>query len=154
MIRILMILGIMLWSNIVIAEEQVSPGEIYTINFKEYSPAIVLTSKRELPILPREKISEYSFTHIDCADVGYNSEHSWTTDRMPEIRVDIEKRERVNARDEADRKQEEERDANLFGICAINDNRWDRTSTYIDCPICGRKMWIRVSDEIISGLRE
>ncbi len=122
------------------------------VNVDEY--AIVCTPRGGLPLLPREEISEYSFTHIDYADVGYNSEHSWTTDRMPEIRVDIEKRERVNARDEADRKQEEERDANLFGICAINDNRWDRTSTYIDCPICGRKMWIRVSDEIISGLRE
>lgn len=104
--------------------------------------AIVLDAKGMLPcIKPAGKT--YGFTHFIGQATGYNSEHSWTTGDMPEIKIDEEKKARV-----ANNKAEDENlenDGNPYGICRLNG--WDTVCTYIDCPICGKKMWIDVDNE-------
>ena len=111
-------------------------------------PAISIAEDgaKAMPLRSMDRI--YGFTHFIGQAKGYSSEHSWTTDVIPEIKVDKEKKARVANNKEEDEKWE--KDGNPYGFYRIGG--WDVVCTYIDCPICGKKMYIDVDSEKLNKI--
>lgn len=116
---------------------------------------------------------KYAFTHFIGYDIGCNSEHTFTTNIMPEVKVDEEKKARLaleKAEDEknnmliAEKEKQRKVDLEVWKkenpgeklyncpreliyspIKFISKILYESpVTTYIDCPICGEKMYIKI----------